>query len=128
MGGSRAETLSWRISPDGSRDRKNIRTATDRTALGRVLGEGRIVQGGCECAGAGVFDRDSAAERDGLAAHRAHAGPHGDRHPHALAQDAGIQHALSAGNGPRLDLDATSGCGDWRNKESITETWGAKNS
>src|SRR6266436_8601000 len=65
--------------------------------------------GGCECAGAGVFDRDSAAERDGLAAHRAHAGPHGDRHPHALAQDAGIQHALFAGNRPRVNLDATRG-------------------
>ena len=29
-------------------------------------------------AGTGVFDRDTAAERDRDAAHRAHAGPHGN--------------------------------------------------
>jgi len=77
--------------------------------VGRLLGEGGAVQGGCECAGAGVFDRDSTTECDGFAAHRAHAGPHGDRHPHALAPYAGIQHALFAGNRPCLDLDATGG-------------------
>src|SRR6266436_2535019 len=62
-----------------------------------------------ENTGPGAF-ASAAAERDGLAAHRAHAGPHGDRHPHALAQDAGIQHALFAGNRPRVNLDATRGC------------------
>src|SRR2546429_3256962 len=44
-----------------------------------------------------------------LAAYRAHAEPHGNRRPDALASHAGIQHSVPAGNGSRGNFDAARG-------------------
>src|SRR6266436_1356332 len=87
--------------------------------MGGVLGARTALSRGPECAGTGVFDRYPAAERDGVAAHRAHAGPYGDRYFDALASHARVQHLVFAGDGPCGDFDAArggAGAGETRNR------------
>src|SRR6266404_3958168 len=87
--------------------------------MGRVLGERTALPGGPERARAGVLDCYPAAERDRVAAHRAHAGPYGVRDFDALAPHARLQHSVSAGDGPCGDFDAargSAGAGGARNR------------
>src|ERR1700740_1444874 len=77
--------------------------------MGGFLGERTTLSRGPERAGAGVLDCDPTSERDRVTAHRAHAGPYGDRYFDALAPHARLQHFVSAGDGPCGDFDAARG-------------------